>query len=586
MNPLFPLIQVNNLTVDFPGSESTSPALQDFSFELNRGEMLAIVGESGSGKTVMSLALMNLLSKAARIGNGSALFSQDGREVVDLLRLSEKKFRNYRGNRLAMIFQEPMTSLNPVMTCGDQLCEPLIQHKKYSRSRAKSDALTLLEKVQLTERDRVFKSYPHQLSGGQKQRVMIAMAISCHPDILICDEPTTALDVRVQRNILDLLKNLRRSENMGMIFITHDLGLVADMADRALVMLKGRIVESGTVKEIFTNPRHPYTRGLMLCRPALHEKGQRLPVVSDFIGSNLEAIEIPEKPLNQTRPEYRVLHDRGLSSGSGNAHVPESGILVRVRDLSVRFSTGKNWLGREKQGLDAIKDVNFDIFRGETLGLVGESGSGKTTVGRALLGLNKPIRGSITYGGTNLLAMSKAELLEFRKNIQIVFQDPYSSLNPRLLVGKAIAEPIKVHESTSLTEMKMRVIELLESVDLKPEHFNRYPFEFSGGQRQRIVIARALALNPGFVVFDESVSALDVSVQAQVLNLINDLKKNLGFTAVFISHDLSVIRYLCDRVIVMEKGKIVETGNAENLYRNPQTEYTRSLIEAIPGKNL
>jgi peptide/nickel transport system ATP-binding protein len=586
MNPLFPLIQVNNLTVDFPGSESTSPALHDFSFELNRGEMLAIVGESGSGKTVMSLALMNLLSKAARIVNGSALFSQDGREVVDLLRLSEKKYRSYRGNRLAMIFQEPMTSLNPVMTCGDQLCEPLIQHKKYSRSRAKSDAFNLLEKVQLTERDRIFKSYPHQLSGGQKQRVMIAMAISCHPDILICDEPTTALDVRVQRNILDLLKNLRRSENIGMIFITHDLGLVTDMADRALVMLKGRIVESGTVKEIFTNPRDPYTRGLMLCRPALHKKGQRLPVVSDFIGNNTHDVENPEKPLNQARPEYQVIHDRGHSSESGSSHVPEPEILVRVRDLSVRFSTGKNWLGREKQGLDAIRDVNFDVFRGETLGLVGESGSGKTTVGRALLGLNKPFRGSITYGSTNLLAMNKAELLVFRKNIQIVFQDPYSSLNPRLLVGKAIAEPIKVHESASSAERKLRVIELLQSVNLKPEYFNRYPFEFSGGQRQRIVIARALALYPGFVVFDESVSALDVSVQAQVLNLINDLKKNLGFTAVFISHDLSVIRYLCDRVIVMEKGKIVETGNAEIVYRNPQTEYTRSLIEAIPGKNL
>jgi peptide/nickel transport system ATP-binding protein len=352
------------------------------------------------------------------------------------------------------------------------------------------------------------------------------------------------------------------------------------------VMLKGRIVESGTVKEIFTNPRDPYTRGLMLCRPALHKKGQRLPVVSDFIGNNTHDVENPEKPLNQARPDYQVIHDRGHSSESGSSQVPEPEILVRVRDLSVRFSTGKNWLGREKQGLDAIRDVNFDVFRGETLGLVGESGSGKTTVGRALLGLNKPFRGSITYGSTNLLAMNKAELLVFRKNIQIVFQDPYSSLNPRLLVGKAIAEPIKVHESASSAERKLRVIELLQSVNLKPEYFNRYPFEFSGGQRQRIVIARALALYPGFVVFDESVSALDVSVQAQVLNLINDLKKNLGFTAVFISHDLSVIRYLCDRVIVMEKGKIVETGNAEIVYRNPQTEYTRSLIEAIPGKNL
>jgi peptide/nickel transport system ATP-binding protein len=587
MNPLLPLIRITNLTVDFPGTESSSPALQEFSLELNRGEMLAIVGESGSGKTVMSLALMNLLSKAARISQGSILFSPDGSEVVDLLRISEKKFRSYRGNRLAMIFQEPMTSLNPVMTCGDQLCEPLIQHKKLSRSRAKSEALLLMEKVQLTDRDRIFKSYPHQLSGGQKQRVMIAMAISCNPDILICDEPTTALDVRVQRNILDLLKNLRRSENIGMIFITHDLGLVADMADRALVMLKGRMVESGPVKEIFSNPRHPYTRGLILCRPALHAKGQRLPVVADFMDNNRDAIEDLENHLKQARTEIQSIRIRenGPESESNHSFDSEPEILVRVRDLGVRFSTGKTWLGREKPGMDAIRDVNFDVFRGETLGLVGESGSGKTTVGRALLGLNKPIRGSITYGGTNLLSMSKAELLGFRKNIQIVFQDPYSSLNPRLLVGNAIAEPIKVHESLGLAERKKRVFELLQNVDLKPEHFNRYPFEFSGGQRQRIVIARALALYPGFVVFDESVSALDVSVQAQVLNLINDLKKNLGFTAVFISHDLSVIRYLCDRVIVMEKGRIVESGDADTVYRNPQMDYTRSLIEAIPEKN-
>jgi peptide/nickel transport system ATP-binding protein len=588
MNPLLPLLQINNLTVDFPGAESTSPALQDFSLELNRGEMLAVVGESGSGKTVMSLTLMNLLSGAARIRQGSILFSPDGREVVDLLRVPEKKFRSYRGNRLAMIFQEPMTSLNPVMTCGDQLCEPLIQHKKLSRSKAKAEAFLLLEKVQMPDRDRIYKSYPHQLSGGQKQRVMIAMAISCHPDILICDEPTTALDVRVQRNILDLLKYLRTSENIGMIFITHDLGLVADMADRALVMLKGRLVESGPVNEIFTNPGNPYTRGLIQCRPALHTKGRRLPVVSDFIESNRDAIKNLENQLKQTKPAIQSVRVQGNGPvlKASQSIVSEPELLVRVKDLSVRFSSGKNWLGRDKHGLDAIRDINFDVFRGETLGLVGESGSGKTTVGRALLGLNKPIRGTITYGGVNLLTMSKGELLNFRKNIQIVFQDPYSSLNPRLLVGNAIAEPIKVHESLGLAERKKRVFELLQNVDLNPEHFNRYPFEFSGGQRQRIVIARALALYPGFVVFDESVSALDVSVQAQVLNLINDLKKNLGFTAVFISHDLSVIRYLCDRVIVMEKGRIVESGDADTVYSNPQTEYTRSLIEAIPGKNL
>jgi peptide/nickel transport system ATP-binding protein len=559
---LLPLIQIKNLTVDFPGTESTEAALQDFSMELNRGELLAVVGESGSGKSVMALTLMNLLSKAARVKQGSILFSPDGNQSVELLSIPEKKFRSYRGNQLAMIFQEPMTSLNPVMTCGAQLSEPLMQHQNLNRSQARSAALSLFGKVQMTEPERVYEKYPHQLSGGQKQRVMIAMAISCNPCLLICDEPTTALDVIVQKTILDLLKDLRRSENMGMIFITHDLGLVADMADRALVMLRGRVVESGPVKELFIHPQHPYTRGLLMCRPALHSKGERLPVVSDFFDS---------------------FHQPARDVKSKNIQGPEREILLRVKGLHIRYSSGKSWLGREKNWVDAIRDINFVVYRGETLGLVGESGSGKTTLGRALLGLNKPVQGSISYGAAELLTMRKAELLAFRRNIQIVFQDPYSSLNPRLMIGPAISEPIKVHESLTRIERKERVLGLLDKVDLKPEHFNRYPHAFSGGQRQRIVIARALALDPGFVVFDESVSALDVSIQAQVLNLINDLKANLGFTAVFISHDLSVIRYLCDRVMVMEKGRIVESGEAESVYLNPQTAYTRSLIEAIPG---
>ena len=581
---MLPLIQIRNLTVDFPGTESALPALQDFDLALNRGELLAVVGESGSGKSVMSLTLMNLLSKAARVVEGSILFSPDGREVVDLLRVPEKSFRSFRGNQLAMIFQEPMTSLNPVMTCGAQLCEPLMQHKNLSRSQARSAALLLFEKVHLPEPERVYNRYPHQLSGGQKQRVMIAMAISCNPSLLICDEPTTALDVKVQKTILDLLKDLRRTENMGMIFITHDLGLVADMADRALVMLRGRVVEEGPVKEIFSHPQHPYTRGLLMCRPVLHLKGERLPVVADFVENRSNLKSNPESTLKsssasvikETIPELKPGNDPGV----------EREILLQVKGLHLRYSSGKTWLGREKHWVNAIQDINFEVYSGETLGLVGESGSGKTTLGRALLGLNKPVQGSISYGGIELLTMRKNALLEFRRNIQIVFQDPYSSLNPRLMIGPAISEPLKVHESLNKLERKNRVLELLQKVDLKAEHFNRYPFAFSGGQRQRIVIARALALNPGFVVFDESVSALDVSVQAQVLNLINDLKENLRFTAVFISHDLSVIRYLCDRVIIMEKGRIVESGNTESVYRNLQTAYTRSLIEAIPGNNL
>jgi peptide/nickel transport system ATP-binding protein len=592
---LLPLIQINNLTVDFPESGTTAPALQDVSFSLMRGEMLAIVGESGSGKSVMSLAVMNLLSSAARIVSGSILFSPDGRQACELLGMPDKNVRSLRGNQMAMIFQEPMTSLNPLMNCGTQVCEPLIQHKNLNKTEARSAALKLFEKVLLPEPERIYNNYPHQLSGGQKQRVMIAMAISCNPSLLICDEPTTALDVRVQKTILDLLKSLRKTENMGIIFITHDLGLVADMADRALVMFRGKIVEEGNVTDIFRVPKHPYTRGLLMCRPALHSKGERLPVVSDFLEGNdanfnklFSGSDIKSSPrADETTMDFRssetaVLNELKPEMKSGT----EQPVLLEIKGVHLRYSSGKNWLGNEKHWIHAIQDINFKVYQGETLGLVGESGSGKTTLGRAMLGLNKPTEGSISYGGSDLMHMTKAALLEFRRNIQIVFQDPYSSLNPRLMIGPAISEPLHVHKTFKSSARKARVMELLKKVDLRPEYFYRYPHAFSGGQRQRIVIARALVMNPGFVVFDESVSALDVSVQAQILNLINDLKQTMGFTAVFISHDLSVIRYLCDRVLVMEKGRIVESGEVESVYRNPQTDYTRSLIEAIPGNNL
>jgi len=557
--------------------------------------MLAIVGESGSGKSVMSLTVMNLLSHAARIVTGSIMFSSDGRQAYDLLAMPDKILRSYRGNQLAMIFQEPMTSLNPLMTCGAQVCEPLIRHKNLDKTEARCTVLKLFEKVLLPEPERIYNNYPHQLSGGQKQRVMIAMAISCNPSLLICDEPTTALDVRVQKTILDLLKSLGKSENMGIIFITHDLGLVADMADRALVMLRGKIVEEGSVKDIFYMPKHPYTRGLLMCRPALHKKGERLPVVSDFLnGSDTGFDNLFSVPYLKSNPQGGKTSTEGKSGENAvlNETNPEikpgteRPVLLEVKQVHLRYSSGKNWLGKEKHWVHAIQDINFKVYQGETLGLVGESGSGKTTLGRALLGLNKPTQGSISYGGTDLLRMTKPALLEFRRNIQIVFQDPYSSLNPRLMIGPAISEPLRVHKSFKNLERKEQVMEILKKVDLQPDHFYRYPHAFSGGQRQRIVIARALVMNPGFVVFDESVSALDVSVQAQILNLINDLKQKMGFTAVFISHDLSVIRYLCDRVLVMEKGRIVESGEVESVYRNPRTEYTRSLIEAIPGNHL
>lgn len=540
--------------------------------------MLAVVGESGSGKSVTALSILQLLpSHTARIGTGEIWFSPDGLSATDLLKLSKNELRSLRGNRIAMIFQEPMTSLNPVMTCGAQVMEPLKLHRYLNASQAKQEVLQLFEKVKLPEPEILFNKYPHQLSGGQKQRVMIAIAISCKPALLICDEPTTALDVTVQKTILELLRDLRRSENMGMLFITHDLGLVADMADRAVVMYKGSIVENGKVGDLFLNPQHPYTRGLLLCRPILHQKGERLPVVSDFLNdvenTSKYAVGIFQKDIERIA---------GKESGTGFQKNAE--VLISVKNLDIWYSSGKTWLGREKHWVKAVQDVSFDVLTGETLGLVGESGCGKTTLGRALLRLNKPISGSIHYGGRDLLAMPDSELRPFRKNIQIVFQDPYSSLNPRLMIGPALSEPLKIHDpSMNRSQRKKKVLELLQKVDLLPEHVNRYPHEFSGGQRQRIVIARALALNPDFVVFDESVSALDVSIQAQVLNLINDLKQEFGFTAVFISHDLSVIRYLCDRVMVMENGRIVESGDAETLYRNPLTAYTKMLIDAIPG---
>ncbi|MFI5123916.1 MAG: ABC transporter ATP-binding protein [Chitinophagales bacterium] len=632
---MLPLLQINDLSLSFLSAGGKLPALKGVSLSVNAGEMLAVVGESGSGKSVTALSVLQLLpARTACIEGGKIIFSADGQTATNLLDLPATALRTLRGNRIGMIFQEPMTSLNPVMTCGAQVMEPLKLHRKLSNRLAKEEVLQLFGKVRLPDPEILFNRYPHQLSGGQKQRVMIAMAISCKPALLICDEPTTALDVTVQKTILELLRDLRKSENMGMIFITHDLGLVADVADRAVVMYQGNIVESGSVRDIFANPRHPYTRGLLLCRPVLHQKGERLPVVGDFLNKKDEALEInpglseektglSEKERDGILSGIRISpaagdlqrktdaaasgasifkgnneiiapanpgtgHSDNKTSGSVKAGSGKNtGTLISVKNLDVWYSSGKTWLGREKNLVKAVQDVSFDVLTGETLGLVGESGCGKSTLGRALLRLNKPTAGSIQYGGIDLLAMPDRKLRPFRKNIQIVFQDPYSSLNPRLEIGPALAEPLRIHvPSLSRSQRKKKVMELLQKVDLPPEYYNRYPHEFSGGQRQRIVIARALTLNPDFVVFDESVSALDVSIQAQVLNLINDLKQEFGFTAVFISHDLSVVRYLCDRVMVMEKGRIVETGDAESIYRNPGTAYTKTLIDAIPGRRI
>ena len=567
---MHPLLSIKNLSVDFIAESGVTHALKNISISVNRGEIVALVGESGSGKSVTSLSILQLLpSPPAKYSTGEIIFSENGIDATDLLKRNRYEMQDIRGNKIAMIFQEPMTSLNPVLTCGDQVMEAILLHKQVSKENAKSQTIAWFEKVKLPDPEAIFKRYPHQLSGGQKQRVMIAIAMSCEPALLICDEPTTALDVTVQKTILQLIKELQQQSNIGVIFITHDLGVVAEVADRAVVMYKGEIVEQHTVKEIFTNPKHPYTQALLACRPVNHERGKRLPVVSDFL-QPADSIAQPLASISKSK-----------NNSSSLRSSPEA--LLTVENLSVWFPTKKTWLGKPVSFTKAVDNVSFEVYKSETLGLVGESGCGKTTLGRALLRLIEPTTGKIMYNNLDLTSKKRDELQNLRKDIQIIFQDPYSSLNPRLTIGSAIAEPMKVHHIlTNEKQRKEKVTELLEKVNLKAEHFSRYPHEFSGGQRQRIVIARALALNPSFIICDESVSALDVSVQAQVLNLLNDLKKEFGFTVIFISHDLSVVRYISDRIMVMNKGKIEETGLADEIYFNPQSAYTQKLIESIP----
>ena len=579
------LLQIKNLSLDFSGESGSVPALKNISLSVHKGEVLALVGESGSGKSVTALSILQLIpSPPAQFRTGEILFSENEETVIDLLKTSRNDMQSIRGNQIAMIFQEPMTSLNPVLTCGEQVIETLLKHKKISAASARSQAISWFEKVKLPDPVAMLKRYPHQLSGGQKQRVMIAIAMCCEPSLLICDEPTTALDVTVQKTILELIKDLQQQSNMGVIFITHDLGVVAEVADRAVVMYKGEIVEQNSVKEIFNRAVHPYTQALLACRPVNHKRGERLAVVSDFM--NVHKDSAGEANLTQG-----VLTDRTPSVAE---HLPQpeqtspkeslpTNILLRASNLSVWFPSKRSFFGKPVSYTRAVDDVSFSVFKGETLGLVGESGCGKTTLGRTLLRLIEPTSGTIEYNGTDLGKMNRKQLRPLRKDLQIVFQDPYSSLNPRITIGSAISEPMKVHAMhASDKQRKDHTLELLEKVNLAPEHYNRYPHEFSGGQRQRIVIARALALNPSFIVCDESVSALDVSVQAQVLNLLNDLKKEYGFTVIFISHDLSVVRYISNRIMVMNKGRIEETGDADEIYFNPKSDYTKKLISAIP----
>jgi peptide/nickel transport system ATP-binding protein len=476
-----------------------------------------------------------------------------------------------------MIFQEPMTSLNPVFTCGFQITEAIRLHLNVSKAEAKERTIDLFKEVQLPRPEAIFDSYPHQISGGQKQRVMIAMALSCNPEILIADEPTTALDVTVQKTIIELLHKLKAERNMSLVFISHDLGVISEIADRVLVMYKGEVIEEAAVKTLFSHPKHPYTKGLLACRPvpALHLK--KLPVVADFLDTENKKAASIEKIREGYAYEPGEIAER-----KEKLYAQEP--LLRIGQLNTWFPTKKNLLGKPKEFVKAVKEVSFDVYPGETLGLVGESGCGKTTLGRSILRLIEPTSGSINFENTDLRALKKNDLREIRRDIQIIFQDPYSSLNPRLTVGDSLMEPLQVHQFyANNTKRKKRVLELLERVNLLPEHFNRYPHEFSGGQRQRIVIARALALQPKFIICDESVSALDVSVQAQVLNLIRELQDEFKLTYIFISHDLAVIKHISDRMMVMNKGEIVEMGDPDEIYYRPKEEYTKKLIASIPG---
>ncbi|WP_231492053.1 ABC transporter ATP-binding protein [Pedobacter sp. Leaf170] len=566
------MLNVSNLKIDFYNRDEKSwfDAVKTISFKVKEGTVLGIVGESGSGKSVTSFSIMRLHDERSTKISGEIDF-----EATSLLNLSSNEIRQIRGNQISMIFQEPMTSLNPVFTCGEQVAEAIILHQKTNKKTARERTIALFNEVQLPRPEKIFDSYPHQISGGQKQRVMIAMALSCNPKLLIADEPTTALDVTVQKTILQLLLKLKEERNMAMIFISHDLGVINEIADEVAVMYKGEIVEQGAAKSIFENPQHPYTKGLLACRPTPALQLKKLPVVADFLTGEVKDANAHLNAENQ-------ITDKEISSRRAALYAQPP--LLKVEKLCTWYPINNGFFSKTKEYVKAVDSISFDVFPGETLGLVGESGCGKTTLGRTILRLIEPTSGNIYFESNDITTIDRISLRKLRRNVQIIFQDPYASLNPKLTVGQSILEPLIVHKlHNNDAERKQKVVELLLKVGLKEEHYDRYPHEFSGGQRQRVVIARALALQPKFIICDESVSALDVSVQAQVLNLLKDLQSEFGLTYIFISHDLAVVKHISDRILVMNKGKIEEEGFAEDIFFAPKADYTKKLIDAIPG---
>ena len=589
-----PILDIRQLSVTFQTEDGLLPAVQDLSLTLSAGETLAIVGESGSGKSVTSLAIMGLLPGSAQLQGEIWLHphqagpgGEDG--TVNLLALPPDQRRRYRGGLIAMVFQEPMTSLNPVLTCGDQVMEAILLHSEASRTEAYEQAIALFNEVKLPNPASVMTRYPHQLSGGQIQRVMIAMALSGNPAILIADEPTTALDVTIQATILDLLQEIRDRRQMAILFITHDMGVVAEIADRVVVMLRGKMMETAPAYDLFDHPQHPYTQGLLNCRPRPDRHPKRLPTVADFMDLTTDAagqVTIVPRPPDDIAGNSDFAQVSATERQERQERLVQQAPLLSVRHLTKSFAVGTGWLSRAGQ-IKAVDDVSFDVYPGETLGLVGESGCGKSTLSRVLLRLIEPTSGDVVFDQLSVFKLPPAQLRRLRREIQIVFQNPFGSLDGRQSIGAAIMEPMVIHHlGQSQRERRQQAIALLERVGLDGSALSRMPHEFSGGQRQRICIARVLACRPRFIICDESVSALDVSVQAQVLNLLKDLQQDFGLTYIFISHDLSVVKFVSDRIMVMNQGKIEEIGPADQVYNHPSRDYTRRLIQAIPDMQL